>query len=169
MVTLHAEGYRQEDLAKSVESISNDTQLFSMATLFAGDQVEPWINTAYFSFDASFHYYYLSSPQSVHSKNLLTSPLCALSLFNTQQSAENGKQGLQIFGECRRAEGKYLKRGLLTYQKRFVGFENTIRIPEDFDKGIIESKLYCVTAHTIKIFDEQRFGEETWVEAKVIR
>jgi uncharacterized protein YhbP (UPF0306 family) len=168
MPKLDAQHHSSEELNNSVSEIISETQLMSLATMLPGS-VGPWINSAYFACDDAFNFYWLSEPLSQHSKNISVTPQSAIAIFNSQQTAAGGKRGLQIVGDGTLATGEVRARGLRAYQHRFAGFENTIRTPEDFDRDIIQSKIYCLTAQMIKIFDEPRFGEVVWIEAIVLR
>ena len=68
---------------------------------------------------------------------------------------------------CRQAEGEEVAEGLKLYSERFPWLSKYIKTPEDFDKGILESKLYVIISSTIKILDEPVFGEEKWVIVSV--
>lgn len=167
--SIHAPEIDQSILANSVGAILNSTQLLSLATIKVTSNPLPWINTAYFAWDNEYYLYFLSDPNALHSKNIANNQYCAISVFNSQQTGDNGKAGLQIEGTCLRAEGNILERGLRAYQKRFSGFDKVIKEVDDFDKGIINAKLYAVSISNIKIFDEATFGEETWVSASIHR
>lgn len=164
-IQFHHESVSDEMINKSLNEIFSGNTLLSMASIKDGK--ESWIHTAYYAYSARLHLYYLSPPSAQHSKNVESTPSIAVSIFDTHQPPEGKKRGLQVFGQCRRAVGKEVAEGLAVYTERFPWITKYIAMPEDFDKGTLESKLYIIVPHMTKIFDEAMFGEEKWVAVTV--
>lgn len=148
-------------IEKSIGEILSATILLSVASVKAGKK--SWIHTAYYAYSPKLRFYYLSPPSAQHSKNIDQNQSVAVSIFDTHQNPTDKKRGLQLFGICRRAIGEEVAEGLRVYSERFEWLSQYIKAPADFDKGILESKLYIIIPHTIKLFDEAVFGEEKWV------
>ena len=161
----HHENVGDEALNKSLNGIFSSNILLSMASIKDGK--DSWINTAYYAYSSSLKLYYVSPPSTQHSKNIDRNTSVAVSIFDTHQNPTDQKSGLQIFGMCRQATGEEVAEGLTLYSERFPWLSKYIKTPEDFDKGILESKLYIITPHTIKILDEAVFGEEKWVTVNI--
>lgn len=157
----HHQTVSDDVIVQSLNKILSGNTLLSMASIRAGK--ESWIHTAYYAYSPKLSLYYLSPPSAEHSKNIESTSSVAVSIFDTHQNPEGKKRGLQMFGQCRRAIDGEIVEGLKLYTERFSWITKYIRTPEDFDKGILESKLYIIIPHTIKIFDETIFGEEKWV------
>lgn len=157
----HHESVNDETLNKSLNEIVSGNILLSMASIKAGNT--SWINTAYFGYTSKLALYFLSPPTAQHSQNILLNGAVAVSIFDSHQLSASQKRGIQLFGVCRRAVGLEIAEGLDVYSERFPSISGVIKSPEDFDKGIIKSKLYIILPKEIKIFDEQIFGEEKWV------
>lgn len=157
----HHESAGDETINKSLNEIFSSNTLFSMASIRAGN--ESWIHTAYYAYSPKLCLYYLSPPTAQHSQNIETNGSVAVSIFDTRQNPTDQKSGLQIFGICRRAVGEEVVEGYRLYSERFEWLSQYIKTPADFDKGVLESKLYIIITHTIKLFDEAVFGEEKWV------
>lgn len=161
----HHEGVGDEALNKSLNKIFSTNILLSMASIKSGK--ESWIHTAFYAYSSSLKLYYVSPPSAQHSKNINENQSVAVSIFDTHQNPTDHKSGVQIFGMCRKVAGEEVAEGLKLYSERFPWLSKYIKIPEDFDKGILESKLYVIIPSTIKILDESVFGEEKWVIVSV--
>ena len=165
MITLqlafHHGSVNDEVLNKSLNEIISGNILLSMASI--KDDNTSWINTAYFGYSSNLTLYFLSPPTAQHSINVISNGTVAVSIFDSHQSPSSKKRGLQLFGICRRAVGIEVMEGLDVYAERFPSISSVIKSPEDFDKGILESKLYIILPREIKIFDEEIFGNEKWV------
>ena len=157
----HHEKFSDNKIRDSIEAIINSNTLLSMASIKDGK--ESWINTVYYAYDPQLIFYFLTSPTTQHSKNIEKHPSVAVSIFDTHQNPTDKKSGIQLFGSCHRVVDEEVAEGLRLYTERFTWLANYIKEPKDFDKGILESKLYVITPHTIKLFDEVIFGEEKWV------
>lgn len=157
--------FSDRQINQSIAEILKSNVLFSMASI--KDKKESWINTAYFAYSNKLIFYFLTPPTTQHSKNIKHNDSVALSVFDTHQVVTGKKRGLQIFGTCHRATGKEIGEGIQVYGKRFTGFRERIHTPDDFEKFKMESRIYVIVPHAIKIFDEVNFGEEKWVTVEV--
>jgi uncharacterized protein YhbP (UPF0306 family) len=156
----------EELVRASLLEILSSTRLLSMATI---RQEGPWINNALFSFDSTLDIFFLSPPTTTHSLAVLQDPRVAIAIVDSQQTGDLGKQGLQATGACRRADGEALTRGLRTYRERFPDVGTTLDSAEALEQSGMESRLWCIYLGEIKLFDEPRFGAETWIEVEVDR
>lgn len=162
VVHFNHQDYPNNKLNQSIASILDANFLFSMSSI--KDRNESWINTAYYAYSPTLNFYYLSSRGVQHSKNIETNSSVALAIFNSSQfPPTGGKSGLQIFGNCKLAVGEEISEGLQLYSAKYEWMKSVIKTPEDFDKNIIQSKLYIIKTKVIKIFDEPTFGEEKWI------
>lgn len=159
--TFHHESVNDEIINKSLNDIVSGNILLSMASIKDGNA--SWINTAYFGYSLKLALYFLSPPSAQHSQNIISNGAVAVSIFDSHQLPASQKRGIQLFGICRRAVGTEISEGLDVYSERFPSISQVIKSPEDFDKGILESKLYIILPREIKIFDEEIFGKEKWV------
>ena len=159
--------YDDEKIYQSIDGILQKNVLFSVATVTEENNVaKAWVNTAYYAYSPAFEFYFVTPPTAQHSKNLEINPSAALSIFDSQQGFE-GKQGLQVFGSGEKAEGDDLDNAYHHYAARFEWLRERISDPTHFEESGMESRLYVVKPHTIKIFDEVTFGPETWVEVEI--
>ena len=66
-----------------------------------------------------------------------------------------------MFGNADKVSEEELPRVLDLYLERIPDLEEWVSQPEDMDK--IDSEFYIIKPERIKIFDEPRFGKETWL------
>jgi uncharacterized protein YhbP (UPF0306 family) len=155
----HSE-YSDKALNSSISDILNVNTLCSIATIKSS---ESYINTAYYCFNKHLDFYFISDPITQHVKNIEENPSVAVSIYESNQSWDNNKKGLQVFGTCEVATGNKLIEGTTLYLQRFAGLKQWIQHPDDFIKGIINTRLYLIKSNMLKLFDEDNFGEENFI------
>lgn len=165
MYKLSAPNYDSSKLKESVEDILGQTKLLSMATASLKAS-EPWINSAYFAYDEDLKLYIVTYPDSKHMKNLDENNQISLVIFDTNQDGQL-KQGLQLAGMCRRVEKSEQDTAIKVWGSRIMGRDQVEGLLVDYKTW--ESKPYIIKIDYVKIFDEKRFGSETWVECSVER
>ena len=165
MYRLVAQNYESEKLKESVEDIVNQTKLLSMATASLAS-CEPWINTVYFAYDEFLKFYIVTYENSRHMKNLNDNNQISLAVFDTNQNGQM-KQGLQLSGMCKRVVESEQENALSIWSTRVLGGDKADDLLADYNTW--DSKLYEIKIDYIKIFDELRFGQETWIECLVER
>jgi uncharacterized protein YhbP (UPF0306 family) len=153
--------YKDEELNESINKILSGNQLGAFATI---NNNASYINTAYYCFNSKMSLYFISDPSTQHVQNIKTNSSIAIAISNSDQSWDNAKCGLQLFGKCEQAKGLTLIEGTALYLKRFVGIKQWITNADDFIKGAINSKMYVVKISKIKLFDEETFGEEVYID-----
>lgn len=168
MVTLnfnfdHPE-YSDEQLNGSISNILNSNELFSMASINNG---KSYINTAYYCFNKNLNFFYISDPATRHTENILKNSSVAIAIFDSNQNWEKTKKGLQLFGNCTKASGKNLVEGTALYLKRFTGLKQWIQHPDDFIRGAINTQMYIINVESLKLFDENTFGEEIFITLNI--
>ena len=164
MYRLNAKGEEPAKLKQSVEEILAQTKLLSMAT--ASKHAEPWINTAYFGYDDSLTLYIITYPDSKHIKNLDENNQIALNIFDSRQDGAK-KQGLQLAGMYSAVSTAEQDHALRVWGARVMGEDKVEQFIKDFEAWT--TRPYKITVDYVKIFDEVRFGEESWVTCLVER
>ncbi len=152
--------YSNDKLNHSVSKILNSNILCSIASIKDG---ESYIHTAYFNFNKKLDLYYISDPSTQHTLNIEKNPSVAVSVYDSNQPWDNSKCGLQIFGKCEFASNAKLIEGTMLYLKRFAGLKQWIQHPDDFIRGAINTRLFLITSTSLKLFDEETFGEEVFI------
>lgn len=157
------EGDAEKDRVRnSIEDILSENKLLSMSTV---ENVDPHINTAFYAFDSEFNLYILTPPETKHGKNLEENSSIAVDIHDSRQNWTDDKQGLQLFGEAEIVDNP--SKALELYTERFPGMENVASDLDELEK--LDSSFYKITTERIKVFDEPRFGTETWITLKIIR
>lgn len=159
----HSE-YSDKVLNSSISDILNVNTLCSIATLKSGNS---YIHTAYYCFNKHLDFYFISDPATQHTKNVEENPSIAMAIYDSRQSWDNNKAGLQIFGICKTATGAQLVEGTMLYLQRFTGLKQWIQHPDDFLKGAINSRMFLIETNWLKLFDENNFGEENFISLNV--
>ncbi len=162
--------YSNDMLNNSISEILSANTLLSMANIRKGGSGwDSWICTAFYAFSSSLDLYILTPADTQHIRNLKDNNAVAVAIYDSHQEPTKQKRGLQIFGFCEQASGLKLVDGYRRYASRFVWLPDFVKQPEDFAKGIIQSRLYAISPTVVKIFDEPSFGEEVWITLSLRR
>lgn len=157
-------------LVAAVTDVLDGTALMSVATTLPGGG--PWINNAYFAYDEDFRLYFLSRPQTAHSRNLRADDAAAggrvaVAVADSQQPAIPGRRrGVQLEGRCRVAAAD-VHRAITAFSARFPGFAAvaaTTAAPDPTDRA---PRLYVVTVAAFKLFHEPVLGTDVWLSGRV--
>jgi len=165
-VRFQADGYPSERLAASALSILDKTTLLSMATVC--EDGSPYINTCFFAYDGLLRLFVLTPPATMHAKNLALQPHVAIAVFDSHQVSGAELQGLQLAATGEQAQGDVLEQALEIYSRRFPGLKASAPDVSALLSNF-ESRLFVLTVHSVKIFDEISFGKELWISATIVR
>lgn len=146
---------------QSIEDILEQNELCSIATV---DRDRAHIATCFFSHEED-QIFILTEPDTEHCQHLRKNSSIAVSVYDSRQNWDQKKQGLQLFGKARQAEGEERERAFHSYSSRFPDLEE---FAETVDQvANLDSHFYVIDIDRVKVFDEKRFGRETWIEAEV--
>lgn len=159
MKLLNPEEFSLEEARESIKKICEENELLALATV--SEKSEAFNATAFYVFDQNFNFYILTEPDTDHGENLDKNPSISLSIYDSQQEWTDEKQGLQVFGEAEKLEGEKISEAFKLYAERFPGLEKFVFGPEEMER--LDSEFYVIRPDRIKIFDEPKFGTETWV------
>jgi len=165
-VRLLGAGFSGPRLYRAVVRILEANELCSMASVSDGGPVH--INTAFFCFGDELDLYFLSEPASVHGRNISRSPQLAIAVFDSRQRWGAAHKGLQLFGSCALATGAAEERARELYSLRFLYREFLESLSRE-KREAYSLRFYGFTAATVKILDEDEFGEAVFVTAKIAR
>lgn len=158
--------YEDNKLNESISDIVSKTNLLSMSTVRPNGTAH--INTSFFSYDNKLNLYYISSPNTEHTTNILTNSSVAATIFNSNlQFWKDDMQGIQIFGNSCKTKMIELPKATATFIRRFPVFASLVSNPEDFSKKAVEVRMYTIKPIRIKLFDETRFGEEVFIDLEL--
>lgn len=149
---------------RSLFGILRSNVLCSMATVTQPGRAH--INTAYFGYSDKPELYFLSYPDSVHCKNLLRNPSMAMTVFRSAQTWGKPDTGLQLFGACHEAKGRWAEKAETIYSRRFTGHAKW-RGQIQKEEGAFGLRFYRFVPTEAKILDEKKFGAGTFVKVRM--
>jgi uncharacterized protein YhbP (UPF0306 family) len=152
--------WSREEVEESIREIISENQILSMATA-KGE--EPHINTAFYAFDDELSLYILTPPDTIHGENLEENNSVAVDIHDSHQEWTDDKEGLQIFGETEQVENA--SKALELYKGRYPELGEFAANTEELEE--LDSEFYIIKPERIKVFDEPRFGTETWINVKI--
>ena len=77
----------------------------------AGDDGQPWVNPVYYSADRYVDFYWVSSPETVHSRNIAARPQVSIVIFNSQTPIGTA-QAVYMSGVAEEVTGAEVSRGV---------------------------------------------------------
>ncbi|GIK84140.1 MAG: hypothetical protein BroJett025_07620 [Patescibacteria group bacterium] len=138
------------------------TDKYQMVLATSGAEY-PWIATLYFSFDDELNLYFLSSPNTLHCKQIDENQKVAVAIADSPQNPTSNKKGLQIFGVAQQISGKHKITHALNLWKKTLGVTSTEYSYEGMTKKLISGRMYKIIPKKIKFFNE-----ELWEEGKEV-
>ncbi len=135
----------------------NASPLCSLATVSPGGRAH--INHMYFAWSHRFEVFWISDPDSIHSRNLARSSSAAVTIYDSHQTWGLPDRGIQLFGTAGVSAGRAESEARLAYGKRF----------RDYDADADDLPAYRFKARTVKLFDERSLAPGTLVTARVAR
>jgi len=165
-ITLAHPSFPSNDLCESVASILDENDSGAMSTLRGN---KAYINTAFFTYSSDLHLYFLSRLYDEHSKNIEQNHSTAVAIWSIPEVWGTDLRGVQLFGTSELVPFSKLIEPLRIYNQRFPLFSNTVKHPEDFNKGVTESRIYVLKVDSLKLLDEPRFGRRNYLTLEVKR
>ena len=132
----------------------NASPLCSLATVTRGGRAH--INHMYCACDEAFHVYWISDPDSLHSRNLVQNSSAAITVYASTQVWGRPDRGIQLFGT---AQQTTVPEAARAYARRF----------RDFDASGNDLPFYRFRPRSMKLFDERSLAPGTLVTARVRR
>jgi uncharacterized protein YhbP (UPF0306 family) len=112
----------------------------------------------YFARSELFDVVWISDPDSRHSRNLLTNPSAAVTIFDSHQTWGRPDRGIQLFGTAGTVSGAAAGQAERAYAARFPSYEPSDTYP-----------VYRFRPRQVKLFYERVLGAGTLVTARVTR
>ena len=130
--------------------------VFYMTLGTADESGRPWVSPVYFSSADYREFYWVSSPEARHSKNIAIRPLISIVIFDSRTPIGMG-QAVYISAIAKQVEDSDLVRCLSIYNGRFQNpSEHGARtIMLDQVSGTGSYRLYCATAHESWMLDRE--------------
>jgi Pyridoxamine 5'-phosphate oxidase len=145
----------QQDLGAVAKTIIDSDMYMTLGT--ANETGQPWDSPVYFSWADYREFYWISSPEARHSRNIAVRPQISIVIFNSHVPVGKG-QAVYMSAVAEELAGIDFDRGLVIYNGRFSDpAEHGVRIIES--KGLQESavyRLYRATASEHWVLDPTR-------------
>jgi pyridoxamine 5'-phosphate oxidase-like protein len=101
-----------QDLRALARGIIDGNRYLTLATV--GDDGRPWASPVFYAAGGYRDFYWISSPETVHSLNILRRPDVAIVIFDSQAPAYEG-QAVYMEALAEELRGADLERGLSVY------------------------------------------------------
>lgn len=144
-------------LARVARRLLEVAPLCALATVAQGGRA--YVNTMYFASNARFDIFWISAPDSHHSRNIRANGRAAVAVYDSRQRWGGRDRGLQVFGRGRELNGRAAAEAGAVYARRFhAGAELLSRY-----------RAYRLRPTRLKLFDEREFGSGAFIVARVGR
>lgn len=143
----------QPDLGSIARTIINSIVYMVLGT--ADEAGRPWTSPVYFASENYREFYWISSPNVTHSRNILVRPEVSIVIFDSRVRVGMG-QAVYISAVARELTGVEFDRGIQIYNGRFQNpSEHGVRIIRSEDvQDPAPYRLYRATAHEHWILDK---------------
>jgi uncharacterized protein YhbP (UPF0306 family) len=142
-------------LERLARRLMNAAPLCALATISPGGR--PHINHMYFAWSGRFEVFWISAPDSRHSRNLSAKPTAAITIYDSHQTWGRPDRGIQLFGTAGTVTGRAAEQAERSYAARFP-----------YDSPEADSyPFYRFRPREVKLFYERILGAGTLVSAKV--
>ena len=146
---------QSQDLSLIARTIIDSNVYMTLGT--ADEAGEPWVSPVYFSCEDYREFYWISSPEARHSRNIAMRPQISIVVFDSRVPV--GKcQAVYMSAIAQELTGIDFDRGLVVYNGRFSDpAEHGVRIIESEDlQGSALYRLYRATASEHWVLDPTR-------------
>lgn len=148
------------EIKKLIHKYLQEGRVISVAT-FSGDQ--PWSFNAYFAADENFNLYWISNPDTRHSKEIQNNSKVAATI--PIRFADLNVVGLQVEGNAEIVKNEdEINQAVRLYTDKFQRGEDWYK---DFIAGKNEHKLYRIKPRLFVLFDRENFPENSRKEYTV--
>ncbi|MEX2007458.1 MAG: pyridoxamine 5'-phosphate oxidase family protein [Candidatus Levyibacteriota bacterium] len=148
------------DVGKLVRDYLKEARMMQVAT---SKDNQPWVCTLYYASDDNQNIYWISKPDTRHSKELMANKKVAVAIpvkFNTLTVV-----GLQVEGEAEEVSNlDEIKKYVKLYSDKFKRGEGWY---QDFLLGKNEHKLYRINPKMFVLFDAVNFPDNPRQEIRV--
>lgn len=152
---------------RSIRRILKATKLLAVATV--GPHTCAHINTAYFSYSGAFDLFFVSAIDTRHVRNLTQRPHVAATVYDSRQNWNSEHLGLQLFGRCWPVTPQELSIAARTYANRFPHYKRYQRALSPQERKTSHYRFYVIRPTHVTLIDEAVFGEEVFVDARLVR
>jgi nitroimidazol reductase NimA-like FMN-containing flavoprotein (pyridoxamine 5'-phosphate oxidase superfamily) len=111
----------------------------------------PWVSPVYFAPEAYTHFYWVSSPEARHSRNIATRPQVSIVVFDSRAAIGTG-QGVYMAAVAGELTGAELERGIEIFSRTSLRHGGHEWKPEDVQAPALY-RLYRATVQDHWILD----------------
>lgn len=149
-------------LEKLIREYFGSTRMMQIATC---DDNQPWVCTVYYAHDDDLNVYWISTPDSRHSKEILKNPKIAGAIaFSQEPYPEEGVRGLQFEGTAELLEGVEEESANKLYIQQL---DREATLLEDIRSGKNPHKFYKISPTKFVLFDTKNFPDQPRQELKL--
>ena len=107
--------YREQDLVSVARDIIDSNAYMTLAT--ADENGRPWASPVWYAAEGYAHFYWVSSPEARHSRNLAARPEVGVVIFDSQAPVGTG-QGVYMSAIAEELAGTELDLGIGVFSRR---------------------------------------------------
>ena len=131
-----------QDLSDVARAIIDSNMYMVLGTADASGQ--PWVSPVYFASAGYSQFYWVSSPEVRHSRNIATRSQISIVVFNSQTPIGTG-QGVYMSAIAEQLNGLALEQGIGIFSRTSLGHGGHEWKPEDVQSSALY-RLYRATA-----------------------
>ena len=120
----------------------------------------PWIAAVYYTFDNDLNLYFLSSPETLHVKQIEKNPEVAVAISDSNQKLTDLKKGLQIYGKVKQISDLNKIKHAVNLWKKSLGYKGSEISYENMINKVIKGRMFKITPKKIKFFNQELFDVE---------
>ena len=143
--------YREQDLASVARDIIDSNAYMTLAT--ADENGRPWASPVWYAAEGYAHFYWVSSPEARHSRNLAARPEVGVVIFDSQAPVGTG-QGVYMSAIAEELAGTELDLGIGVFSRRSQAHGAGGWTREDVTPPA-RHRLYCATASEHYVLDDK--------------
>ena len=143
--------YREQDLASVARDIIDSNAYMTLAT--ADENGRPWASPVWYAAEGYAHFYWVSSPEARHSRNLAARPEVGVVIFDSQAPVGTG-QGVYMSAIAEELAGTELDLGIGVFSRRPQAHGAGGWTREDVTPPA-RHRLYRVTASEHYVLDDK--------------
>lgn len=146
---------QHKELSLMARAIIDSNMYMTLGT--ADKTGQPWVSPVYFSCADYQQFFWISSPEARHSRNIAARPQISIVIFDSRVPVGKG-QAVYMSAVAEQLTGSEFDRGLAIYNGRFSDpAEHGVRIIESKDlQGSALYRLYRATASEHWVLDPAR-------------
>ena len=146
-------------LSDSVNLTLQSVQLMSLSTGTGAPNVCPVYFTLYDETSLCF----VLNLNSMHAKLLGKTDAASVAIYDSSRPRTSPKIGIQMIGSCKQASVAESLKVRLSYAERFHANIEDAAVKKVVSRSMGGFRFFLFTPTEIKILDEPRFGEETYI------